>query len=186
MSIPGLPRGKRSQVFRAVEAILRADPVLAAVVKTWLSFDGSGSAGTPTPNDKTPVNSLEPPFPGTCPWIRLSLTPRRIVRADTSTYELPVGIRIEVATAGEVIDDQSDLWEAIMAAMMATKPYLDTTVELYLRTRAVTDTAGNPLPGQGACDWYFEDSAISPVPQKEDPAMLVGVGALVLTVRVPA
>lgn len=183
MSIPGLPKGKRSQIFRAVEAILKADSVLSAVVKTWVTFDGAADSATAPPS--MPPSGVEPPFPDLCPWVRLSLAPRRIVQADSATYEVPCVVRIEAATAGEVFDDQADLWEAIIGAMVSTKSTLGTTVENYLRHQAVKDGAGNPLAAQGGCNWYFEDCGIPQQPAQEDPAMLVGVGAFVVTARIP-
>lgn len=39
MSIPGLPRGVRSAVYRRIVDQLRTDPVLSSVVKTWRTHD---------------------------------------------------------------------------------------------------------------------------------------------------
>lgn len=187
MSIPGLPRGKRSQVFRAVEAILKADPVLSAVVKTWVSFDGSADAAT-TPPD-LPPSSVEPPFPDLCPYVALALIPQRVVLADSATYGLVGAVGLTIATAGEYADDHADLQEAAIAALSRAKVAFpltdpDITVADYLNNRSVADSGGNPLPAQGASEWYFTDFKLRPISDGE-VAMLVSDGALAFTVRVP-
>ena len=112
--IEGLPAGRISGLLRDVEAVLRADPVLSSVVRTWLTYAG-------------PTDQLPPPTPDDCPFCRLSLTVD-FRPGNISNRFVYVGVGFELATAGEQIDDITDLWEAFANALDGDKPYAGTTV----------------------------------------------------------
>lgn len=182
-TIAGLPRGKRTQLFRAVEEILRDDPALARVVKTWRSFEGE-------PGD------LDPVVPDECPWVRLRLERRPIGWLPAESYmTVEVSVLIEVAVAGTCQDDLVDLWEAVEAALSVVSRYRGESIRDYLRHRAVTDPDGG-TQGRGAYEFHFEEPAVSEartVRQLDDgrqevsaPWGLSGVGKFLMKTRKPA
>lgn len=107
--------GPRMLVFRAVEAMLRADPVLAARVKTWSTWDGSG-------NDAMPVASAQ------APYLQLSpvMLPSEVQAVGRRVAVL--GIRIRVAVSGLVAEDIVNFWDAVEDALTLNKLFQQTTV----------------------------------------------------------
>lgn len=94
----------RTMVFRKIESILRNDPTLKRVVKTWRTWEGK-------------TTDVEPLTPIGGPAIRL--TPvngeERFVFPDAQKGQLIVGI--EAAVAGTFVDDPTNLWWAIERAI---------------------------------------------------------------------
>lgn len=184
-SIPGLPDGKRVQLFRAVEEVMRDDPVLAREVKTWRSFEG-------VPGD------LLPPSRDQCPWVRLKLLDRPIVPAGQTRVRIDIAVQIEIAVKGTNLNDLVNLWEAIEDSLFSFKPYLDTTVARFLALQSFEGYQNLPVgpvnptgvPGVhgGMYDYRFEEPAFFPAGEGElkDATMLAGIGRLVGYATKPA
>lgn len=173
-SVKGLPRGKRSQLFRAVEDILRDNDDLARTVKTWRSYEGQ-------------ADDLVDPTPDQCPWVRLHLEKRPITPSGEEGMIVEVGVVIELATAGTCQDDILDLWEAIEVALSVISTHRGVSVRDWLRDHAIEGPDGSPRPREGGYEFRFEEPAIFPSgPSREDLTMLAGVGKFLCVTRKPA
>lgn len=120
------PDGRRMAGFRALEAILREDPVLAANVRTWSTWDGAG-------NDAMPAS------PGMCPFLQLSPVMLPNERMGVTADVANVGVRVTLAVAGLVAEDIVDFWDAVEAALVRGKPFRGTTVLCFLESRGVNN-----------------------------------------------
>lgn len=104
MSIPGLPRGNRSRVFRRICQQLMTDPVLANVVKAWDTYAGDSA-------DQMPGSIME------CPYIKL--LPRIGMSGwySPDAQMGPLEIRVQVGIDGLDVADCTDLWDAFERAI---------------------------------------------------------------------
>jgi hypothetical protein len=101
-----LPTGRRTNLFRAVVAKLRADPDLARVVRTWKAFEGR-------PDDAADLTIAQ--MPGvTCYYGQHAA---QQVTTGRSLAHIP--LVIEVWVAGTDQDDLTNLWEAIEGCLFA-------------------------------------------------------------------
>lgn len=115
----GIKSKCRGPAFRAIEEILRSDPVLSGVVKTWRSREGTDNDMQPVGYDQLPLVSLSPvPRPNT------------ILGVDENKVNFAVSVELWVQ--GTCVDDILALWEAIEDAILHGKPFRDTTVADYL------------------------------------------------------
>lgn len=177
--LQGVPRDKRSIIFRAVEQVLMNDPILATVVQTWRSYRGN------SPEDTAP------PTADMCPWIRLSMVPRQNMYVAESLQKIPMAIQIESATAGTCQDDSMDLWGAIENAVQGTKPSVGgQIVAHYLRSCVIDPATGGPA---GVYDFRFESSGffqgrvIDPQTGRLGPVtFMIGTGVFLLWTVKPA
>jgi len=150
--------GPMMLVFRKVEEIMRADPVLAQGVKTWSTWNGSA-------NDAMPVT------PSMCPYIRLSPISLPPVQQSVSHVAAALGIRIESAVAGLIAEDIVNFWDAIQDSLHIDKPFQGSTAYCTLQgVKAFSHEFTRP----GFDAWRNE--------QNPPTAMLQGTGLLVLRV----
>jgi hypothetical protein len=126
MSIDGLPGGQRSKVYRRLVELLKADPTLSSVVKTWMTWEDE---------------QLQEPVLQTAPAILLSpsIGPMPMASADSfvSDFVVNVGLVIE----GRCATDALDLWEAIENALYPPDRGLQQAIQRELSScefRAVT------------------------------------------------
>ena len=99
-----IPMPVQVRAFRGFEQILRSDPVLSQIVRTWVTFRGEA------------VDMMEP-IAELCPYVRLSPLP---VTSDWSTeksHDMPMSIRIFTAVATTNFDEIGKLWAAIHTAV---------------------------------------------------------------------
>jgi len=99
-----LKRGVRSKVFRAIETVLRADPVLDRTIRTWVTWDGTN-----------PSQSAD--LPGMCPILRLEPSVGPMGWFDPSSQFGPLVIRVGMVVQSYHAEDYLDLWEAIEGAL---------------------------------------------------------------------
>ena len=95
----------RTTAFRRVVALLKADPELARVVRTWRE-----AAGEPAEH--------APPAVAAMPQLRLGATPAPSRWASTRTVVAPVVILIDLFVAGTDPDDLGNLWGVIEADLL--------------------------------------------------------------------
>lgn len=187
-TIAGLTDAKRMQLFRAVEQVIRDDPTLSKVVKTWRSFEGH-------PDDWTP------PTPDQCPWVRLKYLAAANRPAGSVRSMIPIVIQVEVAVAGSLQNDIVNLWEAIEDSLFTFKPYRGTTVKDFLRKafsgyQDLIPPGTNIDPGAhgGMYEYHFEEPPFFPAGGSNpnapnapvEPTMLAGVGRFVGSAFKPA
>lgn len=124
--------------FRAVEAILREDPVLAGRVKSFRTWDG-------TQMDGVPIAS------GECPAMRLS---PEILAADSAVTlgksRAHFGVKVEVFVAGKMAEDIVNFWAAVRAAMVRTKQFRGTTIQCFLEKQVGITRSLVTQPGFGS------------------------------------
>ena len=127
-----LNQGPRSLAFRTIEKVLKADPVLGRVVKTWRTWEGKSG------EDKLPES------PGLCPYIRL--TPftgsddRVASRGSGMTLtESPIYLHVTTAVEGTRWDDSANLWDAIEAALFPQDFNARPAFEAVLNAAGIND-----------------------------------------------
>jgi hypothetical protein len=118
--VPELPDGLRSIAFRAVEQVLREDPVLSGVVKTWRTLEGR--------DDDTQEVGWD-----NCPLIALSPSPQPDRKLTHENANVTMVIYVEVYAPGTCVDDMLNLWDAVGAALKMRKPYRGSNVQDFLR-----------------------------------------------------
>lgn len=109
MSIPGLPRGSRSKVFRRICQQLMTDPVLSSVVKNWDTQAGQSA-------DQIPGNLMS------CPYIKLLPQLGAVDWYSPDSQRGPMEIQIQAGVEGLDAADCLDLWDAFERAVF---PYGD-------------------------------------------------------------
>ena len=92
-----LPAAPETQAFRAFETVLKDDPTLSPIVRTWVTWTGS--------ND----DLLEPTF-SNCPYIRLSPFPAGSDWVTEGQHSSPLVIRIQAAVSGSRADNLLNFW----------------------------------------------------------------------------
>ena len=122
MAVPklALPDYPWTSAYRALVSVLREDPDLKRVVKTWRSWTGD-------PED------LENLTDAHMPWIQLTPSASPIRRATEQDWEVDLRIRIQIATKGTNSDDLMNLAGAILQALRFDRPFGKSTVGEYLR-----------------------------------------------------
>ena len=115
MSIPGLPQGPRSLVYKRIVDQLKTDPILSTVVKTWLAWTGKPSDGLP--------GQIEPEMP--CVKLTPQLGPGAWYSPDAQFGDLNIAVELGLSTyhAGECLDFQDAIERAIY-------PYNDRSKQL--------------------------------------------------------
>lgn len=144
--LPSLKPDNRTILFRRAEEILRADPVLASVVKTWQTGDGSNA-------DNAPASS------GLLPWLRMTPTSVAMGQVAINLRQHNFGVYIEVISPGTSYDDFMNLWGAIEAAFEKTRDlgpaFNGKDVFGFLRCgRVATD------PPTGLIDLFVEQDSV--------------------------
>lgn len=118
-----LPAAEEKVAFRAFDDVLRSDPDLKRVVKTWSSQRGEHE-------------DLLMPCPALCPFVQLAVKPAGAEWAAEGQHKEPIYIAISVAVAGTSVDPLLDLWAAIRRAVFPQDPARDALVSTKLRTEA--------------------------------------------------
>jgi hypothetical protein len=98
-----LPTAERTAVFRAIVRLLKADPTLSNVVKTWFVWDGTPGETQDFELGHAPALRLTP-LGGGDEW----MSPQSVVGMLVIDFEMMV--------AGTNIDDLANLWRAVIAA----------------------------------------------------------------------
>jgi hypothetical protein len=104
MSIPGLPQGNRSKVFRRICQQLRTDPVLSTVVTNWDTYAGESA-------DQMPGNIMQ------CPYIKLLPLLGSVGWYAPDAQMGPLDIQIQAGVDGLDAADCLDLWDAFERAI---------------------------------------------------------------------
>lgn len=129
-----LPDAEETLAFRAAERILRTDPTLSRVVRSWNAWDGS------------PGDVLEPTF-STCPYLRLAPMPTGSAWQTEGQHRMPVLVGIQVAVAGSNADQLVNLWAAVRRALWPSDPARMATV------RQIADAAKVVRPVMTLCGY---------------------------------
>lgn len=116
----GVPRGIRSTVFRAIEARLKADPVLKGVINKWYTWDGTPDSASQQVVIPTPSIRLTPQL-GPVTWFG---------PADQGGQ---LQIKIDLLTRTLNADDSLDLWEVIERAFYPSDRDAELAWEASLR-----------------------------------------------------
>jgi hypothetical protein len=119
-----LPDGPRMVAFRAAEEVLRADPALAATIKTWSTWKGEGDDRMPTASGMLPFLQMSP-----------VMLPNESMGVDRKVAVL--GVRIRVAVAGLIAEDIVNLWDAVEDALVKGRAFQETTVHCFLNSKHV-------------------------------------------------
>lgn len=114
-----IPSRYAGPVFRAIEAILKEDPVLAMYVRNWRSREGQAGEMAVPSTDQMPLVGLSP-VPN----------PSQVFDVDQQRVNFAVSVQLFVQ--GTCFEDISGLWEAIEDAIQDDKPFRGTTVARYL------------------------------------------------------
>jgi len=101
-----LPQSERAAVFRTLVQILRNDPILANIVKTWLAWTGGPNDAADLGVNLAPAIRLTPVGAGD-KW----LAPDSMIG--------PLFLDLEILVAGHNTDDLDNLWRAVIAAIYA-------------------------------------------------------------------
>jgi hypothetical protein len=158
----------RGPAFRAIEAVLRADPVLAEVVRTWRSREGE-------------EGELDEPAVDQMPMIALSPLPNPSVIFGTTETKLNFAVLVQLTC----VDDILGLWEAVEDAIRDDRPFRGTTVQKFLCS-CLTEAEGTT---KGLLPLRPHDPAFSPVNLGNPPrerAYQRGDGTLVAKISRPA
>ena len=105
--LTGLRVSPRVQVFRAVERILREDPILGRQVKVWRTWEGRDEDKNELAIDEAPA-------------IRLTPRPSNQTWWSTDAMVCVVEIGVEIRLQGTCYDDLDNLWYAIERAIYPT------------------------------------------------------------------
>jgi hypothetical protein len=106
---------RETLAFRAVVAVLRADPVLDRNIRTWQVCKGDAGEWKPFSEVMLPALLVVPEFD----MIRLD---------DEEDYVERLAIRIRQGVTGTNADDRLDLWGALRDALQFSAPCLLSTL----------------------------------------------------------
>lgn len=122
MAVPRLPldQSVEADVYLAVCDVLREDPALKQVVRTWEVLDGSHS-------------TIQPPATAGMPWVCLVPGPSEMFVAAADSYQIDFSVAVLFATPGLDGANQLNLWGAIRSSLVALKPHRNSTVGEFLR-----------------------------------------------------
>jgi len=134
-SIPGLPDGVRTKLFRAIVQVLKADPVLSQIVERWWEWTSS-----PTDTGDIPV-----PEGGK---VNMRLTPRMNTFAPWTPDSMTgwLAIKIEATIPGTNVDDYLNLQDAIENAIY--KPNHKDSIALQVRFQQIMAPNSGATTGQ--------------------------------------
>jgi hypothetical protein len=104
-----LPDVEETIAFRAIDSILRTDPVLQRVVKSWSSWNGeSGDVFMPTP--------------ATCPSLELTPQPTASRWEAEGMHAMPFNILIRAAVNGTDVNQIMNMWGFVRRALWPSDP----------------------------------------------------------------
>lgn len=157
------PDAPETKAFRAVEAILRADPDLIANGVKFRSWNGDRA-------DNQPIASGDSPLLRISPEIVAPDSPKTM-----GLNEAHFAVKVELFVKGFIADDIVNFWGVVRNAMVRTKPFLGKNVQCYLTTEANVSRSWVSAPGFGS--WQSKE-----LPDNG----LAGVGRINLLILVPA
>lgn len=99
-----LPDTAETLAFRAVETLLKTDPLLSVTIKSWRSWQGA------------PEDILDPTVQ-TCPYLRLSPRNGASSKETELQHRVILTCGIQVAVAGSNRDQLFNLWGAVRSAL---------------------------------------------------------------------
>jgi len=155
--VPSWPDAHETRVFRAVEAVLKGDPILPAYVQTWSTWRGDRTDEIKFPQDITAT---------LCPFLRLSPFPVASGMATEIEHLSPLMVQVELAIVGTNTDLLMNFFGAVRAAVwpqnnVVLRDNVMATIQLAKATRGEIK-----LPAYGA----FRDP--------EDIPILVAQGSI--------
>lgn len=119
-TLDGFPQSPRCAVFRALEGLIRHDPVIAANVRTIWSW-----TGLPTDDD--------PPTIAMCPWMRISPAHGPDDWRFPEAFTGYLFLQVELMVAGYDADDLMNFWWAVQRAIYPKDQAAKTTNIAALR-----------------------------------------------------
>jgi hypothetical protein len=149
----GIPRSRRSAIFRLAVAKLKTDEQLGRVVKTWQAWEG-------TTKDADDITT------SMCPAIRVTLTGTNGLPRDNASQQSRVVMLVEVWTRGSNVEDPCDMWSLVENC-------------LYPNSTADQTTLRSEFQAIGAIrsDWKIDQPAIVTV-REAGEVMLKAEGSL--------
>ena len=160
MAILALPAAARRQVFRKIEAILKADATLGRLGIAWQTWTGRPADRMPQPTRARGITIRLAPGGGEDEFI----TP--------DSLRAPLVITVECALRSADADDVEDLWQAIQRALYPGTPAERTAVQQALLALG----AETGLP-------YFTSPAIGFEEKDAEAGILRFRGAIRINVR---
>jgi hypothetical protein len=151
----------RSKLCRSFVARLKADPVLANVIKKWDENDGRV-----TPHEVIP--------PAQMPAIRFSIAAPPMSPATFASHSASIALKMEIFVAGNNMYDMIDLWGAIEKA---AGPFLGSEGDRELRK--ALDGDPNVVFGTH----HLSETPLNYV-QYSDPPVMVGNASIVFVLSV--
>jgi hypothetical protein len=139
MAVPklALEPSPHSLAFRGLVRILRADPTLRKVVRTWFVWDGS------------PDDAMEP-CEATCPSLALAPAASADRWLGPSGFTGDLVVNLELLVAGSRVDDALDLYHAVKRAVYPEDDAKRTAVRAALVAAGVVtgepEFAGDAAP----------------------------------------
>jgi hypothetical protein len=157
-----IPQSRHTTAFREIEQVLRSNPTLSKVVKTWKTWRGTANS-----NDRAGISV------GLLPWVKLTPNVGPQSWATNRQQESQLNVQVEIATDGTCVDDPLDLWDAMRRALFP----VDNDEGATMRQR---------LKDAGAHSGVVTLSQVpyDPTPEAEASDILVARGTITLNVRV--
>lgn len=147
-----LPDVEETIAFRAVDSLLRGDPMLQRVTKSYNSFTGAS-------------DDVFGPSPSSCPYLQLAPKPMASRWETEGMHGMPFAIVISAAVNGSNVDQLMNYWGWIRRALWPADPErIEARNELIARTKIVRPTL--TMQGYGS------------QLQKDGGRILVGIGTL--------
>ena len=108
-----------STAYDALVAVLKEDPDLARVIRTWRSWDGG-------------TEDLDPLGVPQMPWLVTTPSTPSIGLATVNDYRVDFPVTIDFAVPGTNVRHLMDTWGTLLQALRFDKPHRDATVGLFL------------------------------------------------------
>lgn len=161
----------RGPAFRAIETILREDPVLAEHVKTWRSREGHDE-------------DMQMPGWDMCPLIALSPIPRPNTILGVDESKINFAVSVELFVQGSCVEDILALWEAVEDAVVDDKPFRGGKVRDYLCSiLSLSPGPRGVMVLRPQMPAFFDVSLKN---KANDPGMQSGIGILTCFLSRPA
>ncbi len=127
LTFPRLPLNPAPETiaFRAVDAVLRADPDLKRVVKTIMSWQGDAL------DDARPTLNL-------VPWLRITPVAGPAAWETEGQHRMPMAVEFELAVQGTCSDQIMNLWSAVRSALFPTDPTKRAAVRAAMNGASIT------------------------------------------------
>lgn len=151
-----LPTSPYTAIYREVIKILKENPTLHDVVKSWKEFVGKSDDFAPPPISAMPSIATQFSSSGMSPWSQ-------------GAHEETMVITLELAVVGTNADDLMDLWWAVLKAL---KPHTKG------RKRIVAAAKGaDECTVTASVD--MNESALKHTKYRED-RLMVGIGSIAI------